>query len=245
MQSSNPLRKNCKLSMNEIKACSTPDFSEAQQLARPVIISDVLDTLVVDPFFNGMSSFFKFESMKQFTDAKSPNVWIDFELGRISEKEVGEQFFQDGRLVDINELKMFLKSSYRLVPGVDNLLNGLRRAKIEVHICSNYPIWASLIEDAVGLNSKYGVKWTFVSAQHGVRKPDKRAFAITAQLAGVDMSSCILLDDREKNCLAAIEAGYMTAIRFENAQQVCNRLETILSRSQTPAHFDNDPHINN
>lgn len=233
-----------KLRMNETEASSSSGLIERQRLIRPVVISDVLDTLVVDPFFNGMSSFFKFESMKQFMEAKSPNVWVDFELGRIDEKQVGELFFKDGRLVDVNELKIFLRNSYKLVPGVDRLLNGLRRAKIDVHVCSNYPIWANLIEETVGLNSKYGVKWTFVSARHGVRKPDKRAFALTAQLAGVEMSSCILLDDREKNCLAAVDAGYMTAIRFKNARQVCHQLEAVLTQNHVPVQFDFNLEIN-
>lgn len=205
---------------------------------RPIIVTDVLDTLVIDPFFNGMASFFNFDSMQQLMDAKTPGVWIDFELGLINETQLAEQFFKDRRHVDIKLLKQFLKNTYQLIPGVNIMLDRLRRAQIEVHVCSNYPIWADLIEESVGLSSRFGVQWTFVSARHGIRKPDLRAFSLVAQLAGVDMSSCILLDDREKNCQAAQDAGYLAAIHFENTEQVCRQLETILSQRRIDIQLD-------
>lgn len=196
---------------------------------RPIVIADVLDTLVRDPFFNGMASYFNFDSMDQFMQAKAPGVWIQFEKGLITESQLAQQFFKDGRPVDIQQLKTFLKQSYQLLPGVDHMLNHLRHANIQVHTCTNYPIWAQLIEQSIGLNAKFGVKWSFISAIYGIRKPDPQVYQKVAELAGVRLSSCIFVDDRDVNCHAASETG-MHAIKFTTAQDCQHQLEHILSK---------------
>lgn len=205
--------------------------------ARLVVVADVLDTLVADPFHNGMAAHLKFDSFEQFLKAKAPNVWVDFELGIIDEMELARTFFKDERTLDVFQFKQFLCNTYQLIPGVDAMLNTLRQANVDVHVCSNYPVWATLIEESVGLESRFGVKWTFVSAHHGVRKPDKRAFTSVANLANVPVSSCVLLDDKESNCLAATDAGFFAAVHFHNAPDTCQQLEHIFSKNKTPLLF--------
>ncbi|PXF47041.1 Flavin mononucleotide hydrolase 1, chloroplatic [Gracilariopsis chorda] len=201
----------------------------AKQARPPIIVSDVLDTLVVDPFFNGMAAHFGFENFSDFVSAKTPDVWVNFELGHISEAQLAEQFFKDRRPVNLPSFKNFLRQSYRMVPGTDLLLNTLRKAHIEVHLCSNYPIWDDLIEETVQLHARYGARWTFVSGKEGVRKPDATAYQRVAAKAGVDLSSCVLLDDREKNCEGALEAGYLAAIHFRDAKQAVDDLAEVLA----------------
>lgn len=205
--------------------------------ARLVVIADVLDTLVIDPFHNGMASHFKFDSFEQFLKAKTPNAWVNFELGLIDEIEFARTFFKDGRTLDVDQFKHFLRNTYQLIPGVSAMLNTLQQANVDVHVCSNYPVWATLIEESVGLESHFGVKWTFVSAHHGVRKPDKLAFTSVANLAKVPVSSCVLLDDKESNCQAAIDAGFFAAVHFRNAPDTSQQLEHIFSKNNTPLLF--------
>lgn len=205
---------------------------------RPVVIVDVLDTLVVDPFYTGMASHFNFDTLDAFIAAKTSQVWLDFETGRIDENELAKSFFKDGRKVDVGQLKQFLRNSYQLIPGVDIMLNTLRQTNIDVHVCSNYPVWCSLIEDSVGLQSNFGVKWTFVSGHQGSRKPDKLAYTTTAQLANVPLASCILIDDRLDNCQGAINAGYYDAVQFRNVPQACRQLEHIFATLNVQLSFE-------
>lgn len=204
----------------------------------PVLITDILDTIVVDPFFNGMASHFGFSQFDAFLKAKTPNLWVQFERGEVEENILADNFFRDGRKIDVDALKQFLKNSYHLVPGVDDMLFALRGAGIEIHACTNYPIWADLVEDALQLESTFGLKWTFVSAREGCRKPEKRAYLRTAEKAQVDASDCILLDDKKVNCDGAIEAGYRTAIHFQNANQAMEQLEKVYADAGVTLQFN-------
>ncbi len=191
-----------------------------------VLVCDVLDTLVADPF-SRMHSHFGFSDMKSFLAAKAPGTWEAFELGQISETELSMSFFRDGRKADIDALKQFLSSSYTLLPGIAELLGDFKAAQVPVYLCSNYGPWDALIEAAVGLSSTYSATWTFVSASHGVRKPDKAAYEKTALLANVDVAQCVLLDDRERNCAGARDAGYAAAVKFSNTKQTREELAAI------------------
>lgn len=193
----------------------------------PIVVSDVLDTLVADPFFNGMHKHFNFESFDSFVRAKTPDIWVQFELGQIDEAHLARNFFRDGRQVDLNSFKSYLRGSYKLLPGVEHMLNMLRDRNVEVHLCTNYPIWADLIEDTLALSSRFGVQWTFISAKEQCRKPDRAAYERVAEKAGVLPAECVLLDDRENNCHGAIEAGYLNAIKFEDAHQAIRDLQSI------------------
>lgn len=191
---------------------------------RLVLVSDVLDTLVADPFSRGMSSHFGFSDMPSFLSAKSAGVWESFELGHLTEPELAASFFRDARPVDVPSLKRFLRDSYTLLPGAGGLLADLRAGGVAVHLCSNYGPWDGLIEEAVGLEAKHGAIWTFVSAEHGTRKPDREAFMITAERAQVRVEQCVLLDDRRRNCDGAVDAGYRGAVRFENVEEARRKL---------------------
>lgn len=189
-----------------------------------VLICDVLDTLVADPFSRGMHNHFGFSNMKQFLDAKTPHAWIKFELGEYDESTLAAEFFKDKRYVDIEALKKFLSHTYRLLPGIDELLTDLRTRQVPVHICSNYGPWYTIIEQALGLHRNYGVHWTFVSSEQHARKPDINAYELAAKLAQAHPSQCVLLDDRARNCDGALIAGYRGAITFESVKQTRGEL---------------------
>ncbi len=157
--------------------------------------------------------------MKEFLAAKTPHAWIKFELGEYDEATLAADFFKDKRHVDIDAFKKFLLDTYRLLPGVAELLKDLRAHDVPVHLCSNYGPWHMLIEQVVGLQRDYGTQWTFVSSQQGARKPHRDAYERVAKIAQVPPSQCVLLDDRGHNCDGALVAGYRGAVRFDNAAQ--------------------------
>lgn len=107
------------------------------------------------------------------------------------------------------------------------MLNNLRYSGVQVHLCSNYPIWARIIEEELQLSSKFGVHWTFISGHEGVRKPDKLAFLRVAEKANVTPGDCILLDDNIGNCHGAMDAGYLAAVHFQDSAQASKQIAGI------------------
>ena len=190
----------------------------------PVLVTDLLDTVVADPFSRGMAGHFGFPTFDSFLQAKTPGVWLQFERGEIGESDLAASFFRDGRRVDVEKFKHFLREKYELLPGVEDMLRRIGAAGVSMHICSNYPIWANMIEEKLQLEQRFGLQWTFLSAREGIRKPSLEAYLRTARNAGVRVDQCVLLDDRLANCEAAIQAGYRGAIRFQNAQQALEDL---------------------
>ena len=88
---------------------------------RPVILFDVMDTLVTDPYYEAMPVFFGM-SFGDLRMAVHPASWIEFEEGRISEAEYLARFFRDGQSVDGQALIPCLRNAYRWIEGMKELL---------------------------------------------------------------------------------------------------------------------------
>jgi HAD superfamily hydrolase (TIGR01509 family) len=183
---------------------------------RPVILLDVMDTLVTDPYFCAMPDFFGM-SRKELKKTIHPTSWIEFEEGRISEAEYVARFFQDGRPVDGDGLHASLKDAYDWLDGAEQLLADLKDAGYEMHALSNYSIWYRMIEQKLQL-SRY-IQWSFVSCLTGLRKPAPEAYQSAAATLQVDVSDCLLIDDRSVNVDAAQNLA-MDAILAESSTQV-------------------------
>jgi epoxide hydrolase-like predicted phosphatase len=65
------------------------------------------------------------------------------------------------------------------------------------------------------------------SYEVGMTKPDARIFEIAAERLGVEPSECVMVDDIERNSIAAREAG-MQAITYENFEQFKIELDRLL-----------------
>lgn len=178
-----------------------------------VILFDVMDTLVVDPFFEGLEAFFGL-SFRAMVRAVQPGSWVRFERGEIDEETYLQTMFRDRREVDREALHACLRQGYRYVEGMDALLDELVAARVPMHALSNYPTWHALVDEKLTLSAR--VPWTFVSHKTGLRKPDAEAFLGAAHTLGLPPQRCLLIDDREENCVAARALG-MPAVRFENA----------------------------
>ena len=146
--------------------------------------------------------------------AKHPRAWVDFELGALTEAEFLESFFADGRPFDGPAFVRHVAAAYRFLPDVEPLLQELLGRGVPMHALTNYPVWYRRVEEKVRL-SRY-VRWTNVSCETGVRKPDPEAYLGAARRAGVPVGACLLVDDRAGNCEAAQAVG-MDALRFEDA----------------------------
>ncbi|NOT32372.1 MAG: HAD-IA family hydrolase [Planctomycetes bacterium] len=183
---------------------------------RSILLFDVMDTLVHEPFHREMPAFFGM-TLAELTAAKHPTAWIDFELGRASEAEFLASFFRDGRDFDRAGFVDCVRAAYRWLPGMEELLAALCARGHVLHALSNYPEWYRMVEERLGL-SRY-LAWSFVSCRTGVRKPDERAFTGAAAELGVPPGECLLIDDRAENVAAARAQG-LQALRFTSAYQL-------------------------
>jgi FMN hydrolase / 5-amino-6-(5-phospho-D-ribitylamino)uracil phosphatase len=180
---------------------------------RPVLLLDVMDTLVHDPFYVEVLEFFGMGLDSLFA-IKSGRAWFEFECGELDEAALVDRYFSDGRKLDLAGLRACMLGAYRFLPGIEDLLGELRAAGIEMHALSNYPVWFELIEQRLEL-SRF-VQWSFVSCKTGVRKPDAGAYLGAAARLGRGAGACLFVDDRASNCEAA-EAVGMPALRFTDA----------------------------
>ena len=186
----------------------------------PVLLLDMMDTVVVDPFFDGVETLFG-QSFETLVAELTPGAWVEFELGQIDEATFLSRMFRDRRHVDAHRLRAWLCQRYRYVEGMDALLDELVENGVEMHVLSNYPCWHTYIEQTLGIARR--LPWTFVSWETGVRKPDPRAFTGAAQALSAATSDCIFVDDREANCQAANATG-MNGVVFRDTRHLRARL---------------------
>lgn len=182
-------------------------------MSAPVLLMDVMDTLVYDPYAREQPSFFGM-SWERLVELKDPTAWVEFELGQITEEEFLRRFFADRRSFDHQGLKDTMIAGYRWLDGMELLLRDLAAAGVAIYALSNYPAWYAWIEEKLRL-SRF-LSWDFVSCETGVRKPDAQAYLGPARKLRREPDHCLFVDDREVNCSAARIAG-LRAIRFGGA----------------------------
>ncbi|CAM8888627.1 unnamed protein product [Rhodiola kirilowii] len=197
--------------------------SSSKRKKLPVILFDIMDTVVRDPFYQDVPAFFRMP-MKELIECKHPTAWIEFEKGLISEVELARKFFKDERHLDLEGLKNCMINGYSYIEGVEELLRDLKHNDYEIHACTNYPIWYQLIEDKLRV-SNY-LSWTFCSCVMGKRKPDPEFYVEVLRHLQVEPADCIFIDDRLNNVEAASKLG-IVGIQFKNAHLLRHELSSL------------------
>ncbi|XP_068667252.1 flavin mononucleotide hydrolase 1, chloroplatic-like [Aristolochia californica] len=211
-------------SSQSIKMANTVSVSSLSETRKlPILLFDVMDTLVRDPFYQDVPAFFGM-SMKELLEIKHPTAWIEFEEGLINEEELEKKFFKDGRPFDLEGLKACIKKGYHYLDGIKSLLLRLKRNCYEIHAFTNYPFWYMMIEEKLKLSAY--LSWTYCSCNSGKRKPAPEAYFAVLKHLGVEPSSCIFIDDRMVNVEAAISTG-MVGIHFKNADSLEKNLSLL------------------
>ncbi|CAO2832564.1 unnamed protein product [Amaranthus hypochondriacus] len=207
------------ITMNDTNNFTTPVDSSMtidvpmEKRKLPILLFDVMDTIVRDPFYHDIPAFFGM-SMKELLECKHPTAWNEFEKGLIDEDELARKFFKDGRHFDLEGLKTCIKRGYSFLDGVEELLRALKINNYEMHAFTNYPVWYQMIEDKLNL-SNY-LSWTFCSCKIGKQKPDPDFYSEVLRYLEVEPGSCIFIDDRMKNVEAAVRAGII-GLQFKGA----------------------------
>ena len=182
-----------------------------------LVLFDVMDTLIADPFFRGFEKdvFGLDGGIKSLFAIKDPTSFIDFESGALTESQHFETYFTDRRPVDGARVLAYLRQKYHWLPGMKELATELRAAGVQMAAFSNYPApWAPLVEESVQLSEL--VPWAFVSGEAGVRKPSPEAFHAACAAVGRDLSGVVFVDDSSTNIEAARSLG-IASIKFESA----------------------------
>lgn len=183
---------------------------------KPVILMDVMGTIVSEPFRHEIPGFFGM-TLQELQTLVNRSAWVEFEEGSIKEAEFFERFFSDGRVMDGLALRDCVQNAYRWLEGMEDLLAELNRAGYDIYALSNYPTWYGMIERALGL-SRY-LEWRFVSCLTGFRKPARESFLNAASCLDIAVSDCLFIDDRTVNVEAAESCG-MGGILFQSAGQL-------------------------
>jgi FMN hydrolase / 5-amino-6-(5-phospho-D-ribitylamino)uracil phosphatase len=193
-----------------------------------ILLLDVMETLVNEPFFETVPQFFGM-TLEELLAVVHPHAWVDFEYGRIDEATYVRSFFKDGRVVEAEQIRGCLSASYQLLDGVEELLAELKAKEVPMYALSNYSCWYQLIDEKLKL-SRF-IDWRFVSCLTGRRKPDPEAYLGAARELGVEPSACVFVDDRKKNVAAAIATGMQGILRPKTIQE----FRAALIRAGVPA----------
>jgi HAD superfamily hydrolase (TIGR01509 family) len=186
-----------------------------------VILFDVMDTLVHEPFQREVPAYFGL-SLDELLAQKHPSAWVEFERGVLDEATFLRRFFRDGRSYDERGLVECIRGAYRWIDGMEALLDELAAHGAEMHALSNYPSWYGWIEERLGL-SRF-LAWSFVSCDTGLRKPDERAFSAALQALALPAAQCLFVDDRASNVAAAQAIG-IDAVLFRGASELRGELQ--------------------
>lgn len=168
------------------------------------VLFDVMDTLVVDPFFDGIEQFFGLDRATLLRGIQ-PDHWPRFERGEIDAATFYAGMFRDRRAVDGVALEAWLAGRYRLVPGVLPLVEQLVGAGVPCAALSNYPSWWTIVAEMTPLGAL--LDWRHVSCRTGLRKPDAQCFLRACETLAVAPAEALLVDDRAENCAAAAAVG--------------------------------------
>ncbi|CAL5404018.1 unnamed protein product [Camellia sinensis] len=220
------------------------NFNKNRTRKLPVLLFDVMDTIVRDPFYHDVPAFFRM-SLKELIECKDPTAWIEFEKGLINETELARNFFKDGRPFDLEGLKNCMRRGYAYIEGVDGLLHALKQNNYEMHAFTNYPIWYEMIEDKLKLSSY--LSWSFCSCITGKRKPEPDFYLEVLRHLAVEPASCIFIDDRLRNVEAAMDAGII-GLHFKDVNLLCQDLSLLgidisankHNRNQDPAEHEQE-----
>lgn len=172
-----------------------------------IIIFDLMDTVVVDPFFHVFPQYFQMP-LEQLFKLKEEANWPKFEIDEIEEADYFANFFRADtgiKLAQPEQLKAAIFNGYRYIPGMEDLLSYLHNQGYPLWVHSNYSHWFEEVRRRLQLDRYFS--GYAVSYQLKFRKPDPRAYHAALALIGYPAEQCLFIDDREANVVAAQQVG--------------------------------------
>jgi len=187
-----------------------------------VVCIDLMGTLIYDPYVEALEAATGL-GVQDAHLVKDPSSWPDFEMGLIDERTFVARFFADpegGHAFDLEAFHRTRREGYRFLPGMRELLLELEGV-VERYVATNYPIWVEELREAFRLDE---LSEGLVASHYlGVRKPDPAFYERLAAAVGRAAGECLFVDDRERNCRAALAAGMLAHV-FTDADDLRARL---------------------
>lgn len=171
------------------------------------------------------------------TNAVNPldNAWARFERGQLSLEEFDRAFHREtagrGHAVPGRELLPLLAGAVR--PGMVRVLDRIREHYRVACLTNNAPVGTGAGMSADGEHARrvedVMARFQFVleSSKAGVRKPEPAFYRKACELAGVEASQVVFLDDLGINLKPARELG-MTTIKVTRPESAVAALEQAL-----------------
>lgn len=176
-----------------------------------VVLFDVMDTLLADPFREAIAAATEVPLDEVFR-RRAAQLWPAFERGELTEEEYWAGWEDAGIAFDAAAFHQVRRSGTRWLPGMAELLDGLAGV-VERVTASNYPIW---IEEVAEVHLRGRIDRVLASHHLGVRKPDPAFYERLLAATGVEAGQALFVDDRDDN-VAAAEAVGIPGHRFESA----------------------------
>ncbi len=185
-----------------------------------LIVLDLMDTVIVDPFFRHLLPLYQRPS-KEIWAAIDQSVWPRFEEGAISESVFFDTYYHPhvdplaANFPSAELVRQTIFENLQFVEGMEPLLAQLKAARSRLWVLSNYPIWFEEVRRRLELD-RYFDDYV-VSYDVGARKPSPEIYHALCQRAGVSADQCYFVDDRKKNIEGAKAIG-MRASQFVSAK---------------------------
>jgi putative hydrolase of the HAD superfamily len=188
----------------------------------PVVVFDVMDTLLHDPYREAYEAatgltFDAFEALG------TEPAYRALERSEIDEATYWSVVRDAGATVDEERFHATRRQGYRWLPGMHELLDRTV-ARHRVILSSNYP--ATWIADVRVRFFDGGRVEVCGSCDLGVGKPDRRFFDGLADRFSLDPAATVLVDDVAGNVEGAVAAGWR-GIRHTDAASTAQALEAL------------------
>lgn len=152
-------------------------------------------------------------------------TWDKVLRGKMTETEMYLKLIEDYKLdISLKEIQELALSFIKPIGETWKLVDDLR-GKYNLVVLSDMGIeWAQQREKFFELHGSFSK--VFWSHEVGLIKTDKEMFDYLLKKLEAEPSECILIDDREENCVTARQKG-LKAIVFHNTLQVRNKLHDL------------------
>lgn len=180
-------------------------------MAIRVVLFDVMDTVLVDPFLAALRACTPLPLEELFA-RRDADLWPAFERGELDEPAYWAGWEAAGLPHDPDAFHAARRAGTRWIEGMPALLDELAGV-VERVTASNYPVW---IEELAVDHLADRFERILASHHLGVRKPDPAFYLRLLEEVAAAPGEAAFVDDREVNVRAAEDLG-IRSHRFEDA----------------------------
>lgn len=174
-----------------------------------ILIFDLMDTLIEDPFYSNFFLKLQDRQKKIWLSIKDHTMYQLFEEGNILENEYIKRSYkvdpEKYNLPSIPKMKKMMFKQVNYLPGIYELFTMLINLKkdcnIKTILASNYSIWYhEIFKKKKALSSWFD--YIFVSCEMGIRKPSIEFYQVIHKTINdfiEDKEVIIFFDDKQEN----------------------------------------------